>query len=141
MIDKQLVDKFVEDFFDDYFEEEENEEIQNNFKKDFKDFVNRLRIKYNKNRSKLFMNIINEDKLTPQDQIRALGSYVLQLMIYGTDIEDDYYRREFYNDCELAKTFKALEQYAINQDYKTADEALKEIKKKVEYNVKLIEDK
>lgn len=91
---------------------------------DLTNFYNKLRNSYNNKKSKLYINIINEDT-NPNELISTLSSYALQAVLYSRNVDNS---QMFLRHARVREVNLALAKYFTDFDLSLCSKLLSMIK-------------
>lgn len=77
------------------------------------DFYNKLRINYNKKKSKTYKEIVQIDKKQPKDILVTISSLLTQILLFSNNIED---RELFLKHSRASEISKVISNYFITYD-------------------------
>lgn len=75
-------------------------------------FYEKLRRSYNDKKSKLYINIVREDKLSPEEVTTCLGALLQQILLYNKDLKST----SFIESSRAKEISKCLLHYFNSQD-------------------------
>lgn len=77
------------------------------------EFYNKLRVNYNKKKSKLYKEIVQIDEKQPKDILITMSSLLTQILLYSNTVED---RALFLKHSRAAEISKVLSNYFVTYD-------------------------